>query len=152
MENDTDTTTEKFENSYVEPKEPTYEASSQVQSDNTVNQEAAETVSIDLNTEKFKCKNFNYGNLSEKELTQHVCMKHCPSLELSCSTHKYVNLCCNVIVVRSKASKGSKVTAPPKVYHANLNTFGTYEDERSDNNTSYFAFHLPRPGRPDRTE
>ena len=146
-EKSTGATTQKLDNSSEE--EPTCEAAHQVQS---VNKEAAQTSSTDLNTEKFKCDNCNYENLSEKGLTQHVRMKHCPSLKLSCSRHEHVDLCCDVIVVSSKVSKGSKVKAPPKVYHANLNMFGTYDEERSYNNSSFYAFHLPLPGRPDRTK
>ena len=51
-EKSTDTTTEKLDNSSVDQEEPTCEAAPQVQS---VNKEAAQTSSIDLNTEKFKC-------------------------------------------------------------------------------------------------
>ena len=43
-----------------------------------------------------------------------------------------------------------RVRASPKVYHANLNMYGTYCEERSDTNSSLYAFPLPLPGRPDR--
>ena len=86
-----------------------------------------QTSNTDHHTETFKCNQCNYENSSEKGLTQHVRMKHCPSLQLRCSRNEHVDLCCDVIVVRSKVSKGSRVKAPTKVYHANLNLFGTYD-------------------------
>ena len=61
----------------------------------------------------------------------------------------HVDLCCDVMLVGSK-NKGERVRAHPKVYHSNLNMYGTYCEERSDTNSSLYAFPLPLPGRPDR--
>ena len=112
-------------------------------------EDAALTPNSDILTDKFKCDQYSYSNSSEKGLLQHIRMKHCPSLDLRCSRKQHVDLCCDVMVVRSR-NKGARVRAPPKVYHANLKMYGTYCEERSDTNSSFYAFPLPLPGRPDR--
>ena len=112
-------------------------------------EDAALTPNSYIQNEKFKCDQCTYPNSSEKGLSQHIRMKHCPSLDLRCSRKQHVDLCCDVMVVRSR-NKGARVRAPPKVYHANMKMYGTYCEERSDTNSSFYAFPLPLPGRADR--
>ena len=113
-------------------------------------EDAALTPKSDILTAKFKCDQCSYSNSSEEGLLQHIRMKHCPSLDLRCSRKQHIDICCDVMLVRSK-NKGERVRAPPKVYHA-LKMYGTYCEERSDTNSSLYAFPLPLPGRPDRVK
>ena len=52
--------------------------------------------------EKLKCDQSNYTNSSEKGLTQHKQMKHCPCVDFRCSGEEHFNLCCDVIALRVK--------------------------------------------------
>ena len=56
--------------------------------DNTF--KAVETQKPDAPTEKFKCNQCEYENLSEKGLAHHNRMKHCPWLELRCSKREHI--------------------------------------------------------------
>ena len=90
--------------------------------------------------EKFKCDQCDYSNPTEKGVTQHKRMKHCPTLKLKCLRQEHVDLCCDVVEARCK---GQKVKAPPQVYHPNIKMYGVYNEERSDCKSSFYGFHLP---------
>ena len=53
------------------------------------NGEAVKTSNTTTHFKIFKCDQYNYTNFSEKGLTQHMCMKHCPSLDLRCSRQEH---------------------------------------------------------------
>ena len=87
MAGKSDNDTEKLDKPSAEPEEPTCEATAcipQVQSDITVKKVPAENSNTDHqhHTEKFKCNQCDYEDSSEKGLTQHVHMKHCPVFSL----------------------------------------------------------------------
>ena len=109
--------------------------------------EAIEIHTPEAPTEKFKCNECDYKNISEKGLAQHIRMKHCPRLELKCFNQEHNGLCCDVLKQRCR---GPKVRAPPRVFHPNLNMYGEYNVVLSNPRSSMYTFDLPLPGRPDR--